>query len=247
MSTTRTFRVSAALSIAAVVSLAACGGGGGGEGFPTTGPTQGPTPAPTATPPPEDKGFTQRDRTALPAVATVFIAPFESARNETDDDPKNAFNLGEPAMVDDFSGPIQTVLVALRANDSNTDNDIGGSDDVTRGFDPANPMGPLSVSIADAVPILAADKMLINLTGDVSIKSTNLLGVELGVPNSFGGRSLEEDIIDAALNVIVFPGDTGCDDGDAATPCLTRDFSDTHTAPFRTAFPYVGEPHPRNP
>lgn len=235
-----------ALSCLATLGLVACGGSGNSESFPSGGgTTPPPTSAPTPTPTPEPVGFTQRDRTALPAIATVFIAPFESVRNETPEDPKNAFNLAEPADADDpqVSGAIRLVLEALRANDGNASNDVGESGDITC---PAvnRPAGcpadsSLSVSVADVLPIITADKMAINLNG----ATANLLGVELGVPNSFGGRSLEEDIIDAALQVIVFPRDQGCDDGDDATPCLTQDFSDTHTAPFQAQFPYVGLPH----
>jgi hypothetical protein len=190
------------------------------EGLPGTGPASpGDEPTPT---PGVSMGFDQVDRTAIPAVATLFIDPLGD-RIESESDPKNAFNRGAPDAIEDFVLGIRTALRALRSSDDNPDNDYRKSEDMR---DPALPR----VSIDTAVAILAPDVLTVNLDGT----KAGLFGVEFGVPGAFGGRTLAGDVVDAGLQVVVFPG---------AGPSFVSDYVDSNDTPFQANFPYTGLPH----
>ena len=162
--------------------------------------------------------FDQVDRTAIPAVATLFVDPL-GTRSETAADPKNRFHAGAPLNAPDFADDIRATLSALRSLDDNPANDAGAAGDTT---DPSLPR----VSVATTTAVVAPDVLTLDLSGS----QPGLLGVELGAPDAFGGRTLAEDVVDAALGAIVFPG---------AGPAFTSDYADANDATFRDDFPYV--------
>lgn len=160
--------------------------------------------------------FDQTDRIARPAVNTLFLHTDGNpvAIEPTDgSSPKDRFNLGEPSTdAVQWSNIIENSLRAFRSLDNVPENDS-------------------SADIGVFTTVLSTDILQMDLgaTGD-----STFLGVELGVENSTGGRALTDDVVDAALGAVLFPG--------AADPFIS-DNVDSNDKAFLSTFPYLAEPH----
>lgn len=160
--------------------------------------------------------YDQVDRKARPAVNTLFLhtdgnpVAIEPADGTS---PKDQFNLGTPATdAAMWTNIIESSLRVFRSLDNVPENDDSGDIDVF-------------------TSVLSTDVLILDLSAS---GTSTFLGVELGVENSTGGRALADDVVDAALSAVLFPG--------AATPFIS-DNVDANDRAFLSTFPYLAEPN----
>lgn len=149
---------------------------------------------------------TQIDRAGRPAISTVLLF----GRSETI---KDAFNESGPdqlksgAAADAMNQMIDT-LTAL------------GSTPLT-----INSV-PLNAATLKAVLVAGGDVLMVDTSGTTN----DYLGVDLGVSGSFGGRALDDDIVDKSLSALTYQA-------------ITTDKVDANDVQFKTAFPYLADAH----
>lgn len=161
----------------------------------------------------DDSTYNQVDRIGRPAIGTVFI--HQDGNPTIDpaiDNTKNMFNTGRPdtdqAM---WRSTFVGSLTAFRGLYGGPTNDIAGFAD-----------------------LLLPDVLTMNLSRNGGTSS--YLGDVL-TNTSDGGRALADDVIDASLAVVLFPGDP------TALAAFQSDAVNANDKAFLTSFPYLATPN----
>ncbi len=154
------------------------------------------------------KTYNQVDRMGRPAIGTVFIHDGGNPVILPDRSAKNRYNTTVPSQdVALWTDTLTTALTTFRSLYGGATNDI-----------------------ATFAGILLPDVLTMNLSR--ASGSSSYLGDLLG-PTSDGGRPLSDDVIDASLSVVVFPG---------APAAFTSD-GVGFTSNVTGTFPYLGTPN----
>lgn len=161
------------------------------------------------------KRYDQIDRVGRPAINTLLIhQDGNPVATDPAGGPKDSFNLGTPDNDSrDFAANATSSLTAFRSLDDNADNDDPSQDAI------------------DFIAVLLPDVLIMDLGNS---GASTFLGVELGIADSTGGRALTDDVVDAALGAVLFPG--------AAAPFVS-DNVDANDVAFDDAFPYLAPPN----
>ncbi|MCA9669775.1 MAG: DUF4331 family protein [Myxococcales bacterium] len=149
---------------------------------------------------------TQIDRAGRPGISSVLLfGAAETAKDTFNESSPDALKSG--AVADGMNALIDTLT------------GLGTSPLQVNGVD-------LTAATLKAVLVAGGDVLKVDTAGT----TTGYLGVEVGISGAFGGRGLDEDVVNTSLAALT-------------SKAITTDKVDANDVAFKSTFPYLADAH----